>query len=241
MAGYSPAGSLMEQEAQGVLGSNYQQGVDYGLGSYTVMWQSWNANIYGTTAGTRGITYQNCNPIWNSWNQGYVTGMTTNTVTYNATVWGNWNQLAQNQYVYGQVVTYPVDTRTEEQILADIAAAKERTRAFQEQQKREADERIAAVAKARATLKSVLSKAQQEQLDKHNSFELQVNERIYRVQPGRRVQRLDPATKKVLSEFCIHPTNVYELPNDDTALSQKLLLEANEPEFLRLANETRVA
>lgn len=204
MAGYSPAGSLMEQEAQGVLGSNYQQGVDYGLGSYTVMWQS-------------------------------------NTVTYNATVGGNWNQLAQNQYVYGQVVTYPVDTRTEEQILADIAAAKERTRAFQEQQKREADERIAAVAKARATLKSVLSKAQQEQLDKHNSFELQVNERIYRVQPGRRVQRLDPATKKVLSEFCIHPTNVYELPNDDTALSQKLLLEANEPEFLRLANETRVA
>lgn len=222
MAGYSPAGVL---DPQGVN--------NYGLGNYTTVWQSWNT----VTGGTQTAD------AWGYWNQGFLTGSITTVTVMNAATWQYWNQglIYQQGQTHPTVATLPVDTRSEEQILADTAATKERARVFVEQQKREADERVAAVAKARATLKSVLSMAQQEQLDKHNSFELQVNERLYRVQPGRRVQRLNPTTKKVLSEFCIHPDNVNELPNDDIALSQKLLLEANEPEFLRLANETRMA
>jgi hypothetical protein len=95
--------------------------------------------------------------------------------------------------------------------------------------------------RARATLLTVLTAAQRKQFKKHEHFDLQVNGRLYRVRPGRRVERLDPKTKKVESRFCIHPASEHNLPDEDVALSQKLFLESNERDFLRLANETRAA
>jgi hypothetical protein len=109
--------------------------------------------------------------------------------------------------------------------------------AYQERQKKTAEARE----KAKKTLSSVLSKKQREQYVKEGVFELDVNGRLYRVKPGCRVERLHPETKKVQSYFCIHPHNAHEIPPEDTALSQKLLLEAAEAEFLKLANETRAA
>lgn len=97
--------------------------------------------------------------------------------------------------------------------------------------------------KKRATeaLVSVLTDEQRRQFEADKHFELTVNGRVYRVRPGSRVERLDPATKKVASYFCIHPPSEYDLPSEDVALTQKLLLETAEPEFLRIANETKAA
>ena len=97
--------------------------------------------------------------------------------------------------------------------------------------------RVAAKDRARRLLVSILSDDQRQQYEKENSFELQVNGRFYRIHPGGRVAKLDPVTKKPKSHLCIHPHNAYELPGEDWAVSQKLLLESNEEEFLKLANE----
>jgi hypothetical protein len=101
------------------------------------------------------------------------------------------------------------------------------------------EERAQARARAKKLLMMLLSEQQQEQFEKESSFELEVNERLYRIKTGSRVERLNRETKKVESYFCIHPERY--LPWEDIAVSQKLLLEANEQEFLRLANETRAA
>lgn len=179
-----------------------------------------------------------CNPagnitttvnVWSTWNNAY----------YQTYVIGNAIALPTRLgYVNGNVATYVqaqfIDERTPEQIEAD--------RVRQQNEARIANERkLLAKKKATDALKDTLSKRQIEQFDKEGTFELQVNDRLYRIRPGSRVERICPQTKKVQSYFCIHPHNAHELPAEDVALSQKLLLEAAEAEFLALANETRAA
>jgi hypothetical protein len=41
-----------------------------------------------------------------------------------------------------------------------------------------------------------------------------------------------------VKRYCIHAD--YRLPYEDQMLAQKMLLEANEPEFLRIANMTQL-
>lgn len=174
---------------------------------------------------------------WQCWNQVYVTGNTTTINTPISNAWVVWN----GDYVAGNTVTVNgyvqgawVDERTPEQIEADRVRVQNETRIDNER-------KLLAKKKATDALKGTLSKHQVEQFDKEGTFELQVNDRLYRIRPGARVERLCPQTKKVQSYFCIHPHNAHELPAEDVALSQKLMLEAAEAEFLRLANETRAA
>lgn len=116
----------------------------------------------------------------------------------------------------------------------------EEQRLEREQRERDAAAKEAARRKrAKDALLSVLTEAQRQQLETEKCFELQVNERLYRVRPGSRVERLDPQSKQIESYFCIHPELRHNLPSEDVALSQKLLLETNEKEFLRIANETK--
>jgi hypothetical protein len=124
--------------------------------------------------------------------------------------------------------------------MSDVAPETEEQRLEREQRQRDEKAKDDARCKrARETLLSVLNQTQREQLEKTQHFELQVNDRLYRIRPGFRVERLDPKTKKAVAQFCIHPALEHNLPSDDVALSQKLLLEANEIEFLRIANEIK--
>jgi hypothetical protein len=138
-----------------------------------------------------------------------------------------------NQYPvsYGTVTigaNYYVQPETEEQRLE--REQRERDDAAKEKTRRE---------RAKKVLFSTLNREQREEFAAHEYFELQVNGRLYRIRPGARVARLDPETKKDLAYFCIHPALEHSLPSEDVALSQKLLLEANEAEFLRVANKTK--
>jgi len=95
--------------------------------------------------------------------------------------------------------------------------------------------------RARSLLCSLLTEEQNKQFEKDNAFELQVGDRLYRVRPGARVERLNRSTRNIESYFCIHPPHTYSLPAEDWAIAQKLALETDEKSFLATANETKVA
>jgi len=176
---------------------------------------------------------------------GYQTGsITSNTVIY------------PDQWVYQtavtQTVTYPnniaagIGNYITNYITSFTVAATDFPPETEEQrlerEQRQRDEKAkddARRKRAREALLSVLTEAQRDQLEKEQHFDLQVNSRLYRVRPGCRVERLDPQTKTIQSYFCIHPASEHGLPSDDVALAQKLLLESNETEFIRTANETK--
>jgi hypothetical protein len=98
-------------------------------------------------------------------------------------------------------------------------------------------ERRAARARARRTLLSLLNEEQKEQLGQGLGFDVYVNGRRYRIRPGNTVQRLDPASGFPLCTLCVRllPKGGEWLPEDDVAIAQKLLLEADEEAFLRMA------
>lgn len=226
MVGFSPTGVMWDAWNQGYTTRNTVNCVTNAV----TVWQDWNSNyIQGTTAGTTA------NAVWCGWNQYYLTGGTNA-----GNVWVQWN----GDYGFGQTQVQTVQmlacqgyAETDEQRIVREEREAAAQVAYQERQKKTAEARE----KAKKTLSSVLSKKQREQYVKEGVFELDVNGRLYRVKPGCRVERLHPETKKVQSYFCIHPHNAHEIPPEDTALSQKLLLEAAEAEFLKLANETRAA
>lgn len=99
---------------------------------------------------------------------------------------------------------------------------------------------VVARATARKTLRTLLDDRQKEQLEREGLFDLRIDDRVYRVRPGNTVQQLD-AAGKVLCSFCIHPFSEEWIPEDDHAIAQKLLLEADEALFLQTANRRNYA
>ena len=98
-------------------------------------------------------------------------------------------------------------------------------------------EHNAARARARETLLSLLNAKQRESLEQGLGFDVTVNNHVYRIRPGNTVQRLDPSGSFPLVTLCVLPSSEKgeELPEDDVALTQKLLLEADEEAFLAVA------
>lgn len=92
-------------------------------------------------------------------------------------------------------------------------------------------ERAAAKVAATELLRSQLNPDQLEQFEQTGHFDVRIKDRIYQITPGRKVHALHEKEKPFL---CIAPYG-HELPNEDVALAQKLLLEANEKEFLKTA------
>jgi hypothetical protein len=182
-------------------------------------------------------TTTSLNPyVWTTWNTDYITATTattdwvlptvtatafpyTVTVSAETEIWVRWNSI---QIARPEIIQTAVDS--------------EQLNAYREQEAK----RLAAVGKARTLLLEFLDEAQREQLAKSNTFELAIGDRRYRIRPGSRVERLNESGL-VVSRFCIHPPHQHGLPPEDVALGQKLLLESDEAEFLRTANETRVA
>lgn len=102
------------------------------------------------------------------------------------------------------------------------------------------EERKKAKTRANALLISLLNEQQRAQFEEFKSFDLVTNGRVYRIQPGRKVQQMDPATQKAITVFCIQPEFNHNLPDEDIAISQKLFLETDEAAFLATANEWKV-
>lgn len=141
-------------------------------------------------------------------------------------VWNNWNE----QYIINaNQILVPPRLSEEERTRREAQA-----RAYQEELNRKEAERAAAETRAEMLLHSCLTIEQKDELTKKNHFHLYVGNKKYRIERG------VSGNIKLLGEndvpkhqYCIHPNGV---PIGDVMLAQKLLLETNEEEFLRVAN-----
>ncbi len=119
----------------------------------------------------------------------------------------------------------------------------EQVRMFSLRSKRDAVRRGAANVKAESLLRSLLTERQDRDLTEHGWFDVPVRseegERTYRIHRGSagNVHLLGPDGKAV-ERYCAYPRG--GLPAADSMAAQKLMLEANERKFLKVANRTRL-
>ena len=100
-------------------------------------------------------------------------------------------------------------------------------------QARDRERREAVQKRARELLCRSLTREQRQSLGEHGYFDLNVGGRHYRIRQGTHGNvRLLNGGQEVTS-YCIQPNGV---PTEDAMLAQKLLLETDEPSFLRIAN-----
>lgn len=172
--------------------------------------------------GTAMAGYYPAQTVWQNWNTHYYIGTTTQVTTQ--TVWVNWNtqyQTAQPQHQYQ----------------ANQPVTEEVARAMQEHARLLEESRAKAKTKAEALLVEHLTPAQKDSFEKHGMFIVEGSKnnryRLSRTGAPRKI-----AGDKDAVSYCIHTSG---LPREDELLGFKLLLEANEDEFLRTANATQLA
>jgi hypothetical protein len=112
----------------------------------------------------------------------------------------------------------------------------------EERQRREeaSRRREAATARADELLKTLLTPEQVDELDKLSCFIVKAQSgKFYRIKRGRmhNIEELD-TERQATATLCAHPNRA--IPNADTMLAQKLMLESAEAEFLRIANRSPV-
>ncbi len=131
-------------------------------------------------------------------------------------------------------------------IIPETAIQREQRLRAQERQQAEVlalqENRRLAQVKAEKLLLANLDSDQGAEFRKTRQFVVRSadGERCYRVEYGTagNIRLLDKSGKAV-AKFCIHPHVC--LPVEDVMLCQKLLLETDEKEFLRIANRTEFA
>lgn len=107
-----------------------------------------------------------------------------------------------------------------------------------ETERKRRQQRLAAEARAEELLRKYLSQEQKVTLDKHGWFEVNGKSgTLYRIRKGRsiNVDVLDKKTKQVVHKLCAHP--VMNVPDFDTMLTQKVMLEVDEASFLKVARK----
>lgn len=159
-------------------------------------------------------TFANYELVWVNWS----TATTSTTTLDTTTAWRAWQNTATTAGAYQQQVTYNPPT----------------VRSRRDDMIRRNRQRTAGL-RAKALLKAHLDDDQRATFRERQSF-------VVRAESGKRyevgygsvgnIHEIDEAGKRI-HKYCIHPSGV---PTEDTMLAQKLLLETDEREFLRVAN-----
>lgn len=202
------------------------------------------------TSSTTAVT------IWQRWNNEWVTSTnttnaTTTTSLYLPTsdeVWQYWAR----EWERGHPYPAPAEELERRQarltqagcqglVIAASSEQREQWRRLEEEQRRKAEEEQKKVAEAKAKaeslLKSCLNPQQLEELERFNFFHLYVGNKKYRIVRGRAGNvKLINEQGSIVKTLCCHPKD--RVPDADTMLAQKLMLETNEQEFLRIANHS---
>lgn len=185
---------------------------------------------YGTTAGVSTMQLD----AWRAWNDEYCRRCTAT----NAQVWTHWNDDHEREHERARELLQQQRAWQEQRIRQatpeEVRAAQERETLRQAERIRRAAELDAATRRAEDLLREHLTEEQAKHLDAKQCFYLEVNGRRYRIDRGTHgnVKLLDK-DGKILGAFCIQPSGV---PVPDSMLAQKLWLEGDEKEFLRVAN-----
>ena len=169
-----------------------------------------------------------------------MTGATT-TVT---NIWSGWAGGTVGPSYPVQVYS-PLGHSTPQKSAAEREADEVRWREQQEQyRQRQAEaekKRLEIEARAHELLLEFLDESQKKEYLAKNYFHLEILDgktsevKRYRIEKGfaGNVRRVD-ASGKILKRYCIHP--IERVPDEDCMLTQKLLLETDEEQFLRVAN-----
>jgi len=196
----------------------------------SVTWNSWNANICNNDAVT--YTTVGSSNIWVVWNDNVTHGTTISSYsTQSIVTWQNWNE-------------------TEQQAVAATIHRVQAAHAIQQRldavhwRKTAAKQRLARI-KAERLLRDFLTQEQKNDLTKYGFFKLYVKKgeetKVYRIRRGqhRNVDLMEELGGKLVprKSLCLHPSMA--VPDADAMLVQKLMLETNEDEFLRIANHMR--
>lgn len=189
--------------------------------------------------------------IWPAWVQNSI-ACTTSTIHVpsvivgNQQVWYSWNSntTSSTAVVYPATIVYS-NWATQQALVQETREQKEagesrrRWNWFWQElvavfQRAEKDR---AKVKAKKLLIEHLSTAQRDEYEKTGSFVVTVEGTRYRIDTGRsgNVKEYDQAGKLIYS-YCIHPRE--DVPDEDTMLAQKLLLETDTPAFKRIANRS---
>lgn len=191
----------------------------------------WPFTISTSTTSVTG----SANAIWVFWNNGCTftgTSISATNVTTNQVVWSNWQAIATRHEM-----TKKERREYEAKQKAWQAQAEKQRAEFERTEKLRMENERAARARARRLLLQCLSKTQKETMEKDKFFDVEVENRLYRIYQGTygNIKLMDGNKAKI--SYCIQPPGV---PIEDAMLAQKLLLESDEREFLRIANATQL-
>jgi hypothetical protein len=173
--------------------------------------------------------------IWTDWSAGTGTAVMTTNVACNGsgnTWWPGWVQ-ASGASTTNVWYDWARDAYSTAGIASQAFPAVGDVAAREERQAR--DDR------ARAILAAYLTEEQRAQLARDKFFVVRGSKgRLFEIRHGRvqNVTLLGPDGKAVV-RLCAHPS--LAVPDGDTMLAQKLLLETDEEEFYRIANKVRAA
>lgn len=191
--------------------------------STSATWDTWCTG--STVTGSTSATY-----VWGEWcdNTSVTTGFTTSTNS-SGDAWIQWVTTSGVIQVdqYGNVSA---------EVIEQVRLDAERRQAERLEQTKLQNERKA---KAVKLLRNDLTRKQKKDFDKHKHFFVRgnVSGNLYKIRQGRQhnVAMLDKH-KKTKQILCAHP-GIY-CPDEDTMLSQKIMIEHMEDNFREIANIT---
>lgn len=173
--------------------------------------------------------------VWSGWNGSWSNTAATNTaaaytitVAANSYTWSGWNE---DHHAVAES-----EAQRAARLEADRIERERRGRLDRATATERAEVRRVAILKADKLLESVLSSVQRDQLKKLGGFVLRGQSgQLYRIRMGRsaNVDVLD-AQGNVVDRLCAHPA--MNVPDQDTMVAQKVMLECDEAVFLRMAN-----
>lgn len=211
------------------------------------VWDAWNevytltasyvntaattANLYALQTGLNSIAMEATmtGDTWTAWNVRYAASTITTTNTFTVSTWDAWNDdfecKVRREIAAGRRPSAEQQEKWRQDEIARKAAEEKRLR-----------EEITAKDKAILLLKSCLTPQQLEEYEKKKCFHLHVGGKVYRIEQGSHGNvKLVDKDGKVKRSFCVSPRGV---PDGDTMLAQKLMLETDEKRFYELANVT---
>lgn len=188
--------------------------------SDTTIWAGWAAT---TTASTT------CD-VWDIWTSPASTATTTAASSTAGTIWVRWSDEADRYVVYADRPAPRVRTA------AEFAAEAARTAAYEAQARELRAQRDAAERRAEQLLLQVLSLEQRQQFNQDQSFVVEGRRGYrYRIRKGRtaNIDMVRP-DGRIEHRLCVHPRE--DVPDFDTMVAQKVMLEADEDLILKTAN-----
>lgn len=189
------------------------------------IWDHW-VDVCTTSLHTIDSTYADI--AWGNWNDTYTSTATTS--TNDEFVWYEWVQDAGVYQPAGRGRVHATPVAHQGRIIRPSVNQPERYRKLEEERKK-------AALKARDLLMDLIGEDQMKLYEETGRLYVKGNKFDYVV---RRRGGVEKIAKDKVSDLCVHLSNKYKFPDEDNVVALKMMLEGDEDEILRLANESYI-